>query len=77
MTSDKPNGLASPGLEDDLGQEWGEASLLDIERDLEELEGLNEMDVFGTGGEDLLADPDLELDEWEEYMDSHWLKLIE
>jgi hypothetical protein len=83
MTSDKPNGLAPPGLEDDLGQEWGEASLLDIERDLEELEGagelegLNEMDVFGTGGEDLLVDPDLELDEWEEYMDSHWLKLIE
>ncbi len=80
MTFDKPKGLDPAGLEDGLGPEWGEASLLDIEKDLEELEGegeLEETGVFGTGGEDLLADLDLELDELEEYMDSHWLKLIE
>jgi hypothetical protein len=80
MTSEKPNGLDPAGLEDDPGQEWGESSLLDIEKDLEELEEageLEEMGVFGTGGEDLLADLDLELDELEEYMDSHWLQLIE
>lgn len=83
MTSDKPKSPDPVGLEDDLGKDWGESSLLDIEKDLEELEGageleeLKEMDVFGPGGEDLLTDPDLELDEWEEYMDSHWLKLIE
>ena len=43
MTSDKPNGLDPAGLEDDLGQEWGESSLLDIEKDLEELEGAGEL----------------------------------
>jgi hypothetical protein len=83
MISDKPNGLDPAGLDDDLGQEWGEASLLDIEKDLEELEGageleeLGEMGVVGQGGEDLMTDLDLELDEWEEYMDSQWSKLIE
>jgi hypothetical protein len=83
MTSDKPTGPDPAGLEDGLGQDWGEASLLDIEKDLEELEeageleGLDEMGVFGTAREDLLNDPDLELDEMEEYMDSHWVKLIE
>jgi hypothetical protein len=83
MTSDKSKGLDPLSLEDALGQDLGETSLLDIEKDLEELEGegefeeLNEMGVLGTSGEDLLADLDLELDELEEYMDSQWLKLIE
>lgn len=83
MISDKPNDLDSTVLEDDLGQNWGEASLLDIEKDLEELEGAGELEEFnemgdlGSSSEDLLAGLDLELDELEEYMDSQWLKLIE
>ena len=83
MNSEKPDGLDLPGLEDDPGQDWGEASLLDIEKDLEELEEAGELEAFeamgvlGPGLEDLSADPDLELDELEAYMDSHWVKLIE
>ena len=83
MTSDKPKSPDPFGLEDDLVKDWGESSLLDIEKDLEELEGAGELEELqDTGfleqdGEDLLNDPDLELDEWEEYADSHWTKLIE
>jgi hypothetical protein len=83
MTLKKPKSPNPFNLEGDFGNEWGENSLLDIEEDLEGLEGSGEFDDSGIPGdldlsdEDYLADLDLELDEWEEYLDSQWNKLIE
>ena len=82
MISDKLQDLESQDPEEDLGKDWGEDSLLDIEQDLEELEEMGELgefgdaDLLGQGHEDL-PELDLELDELEEYVDSHWTKLIE
>ena len=82
MTSYMPKGQDPADLEDDFEKEWGEDSLLEIEADLEGLDVTGEFDdsgepVTGQGDEDSLADLDLELDEWEEYVDSQWNKLIE
>jgi hypothetical protein len=82
MNLDKIHEEESPDPEEGPGKDWGEASLLDIEQDLEELEEMGELEEFGDadildqGGNDL-AGLDLELDELEEYMDSHWTKLID
>lgn len=82
MNSDRTEGPEPFETEEDPGQDWGESSLLDIENDLDALEEVGEFselgdaDVLGLDGNDL-ADLDLELDELEEYVDSHWTKLIE
>jgi hypothetical protein len=83
VTLKKPKSPNPIDLEEDFGNEWGENSLLDIEADLEGLERSGELDDSGIPGvqdesdENLLGDLDLELDEWEEYVDSQWNKLIE
>jgi hypothetical protein len=64
-------------LETDSGKEWGNDSLLDIEKDLEDLEDLGDLVLPEGSGLDDLSDLELELDEWEEFMDSHWTKIIE
>ncbi len=82
MNYDKTEGPDPFEPEEDPEQDWGESSLLDIEKDLDELEEVGELaelgdaDILGLDGNDL-ADLDLELDELEEYVDSHWTKLIE
>ena len=64
-------------LDRDYGKEWGDDSLLDIEKDLEGLDDLDEWGVSGEGGLEGLTDLDVELDEWEEFMDSHWSKTMD
>ena len=77
MTSIKPPFSTQLEMENNMAKDWGNDSLLDLENDLD---GLEEMGELGESGEiltDDLSDPDLELDEWEEYMDSQWVKLID
>jgi hypothetical protein len=77
MTADiKENNEIDP-LEKDFGKEWGDDSLLDIEEDLEGLDDLGDLIVPAEGGMDLLSDLAEELDELEEFMDSHWSKIID
>ncbi len=73
-------------LEKDFGKEWGDNSLLDIEQDLEGLDDSGDSGVPGESGDliipredgmDLLSDLEGELDELEEFMDSHWIKIID
>jgi hypothetical protein len=64
-------------LDMDFGKEWGDDSLLDIEKDLEGLDDLGDWGVSGESGLDGLTDLDVELDEWEEFMDSHWSKIMD
>jgi hypothetical protein len=72
----------------DFGKEWGDDSILDIEKDLEDLDDLGDpeesgLDVLGDLGDPgesgLNSLPELEgeLDEWEEYMDSQWSKIMD
>lgn len=76
MPSDRKKFNDLEPLEKDFGKEWGDDSLLDIEADLEGLEGLEDLGVQGESGMDLLSDQEEELDELEEFMDSHWSKII-
>ena len=64
-------------LEKDFGKEWGDDSLLDIEEDLEGLEDLGDLGIPGESGTDLLSDLEGDLDEWEEFMDSQWSKIMD
>jgi hypothetical protein len=64
-------------LDMDFGKEWGDDSLLDIEKDLEGLDDLGDLGLPGESGLDGLTDLDVELDEWEEFMDSHWSKIMD
>ncbi len=61
----------------DFGKVWGDDSLLDIEQDLEDLEESGELGVPGEEDLDILSDLDVELDEWEEFMDSQCSKIID
>jgi hypothetical protein len=73
-------------LEKDMGKEWGDDSLLDIEADLEGLDDSGDLGVPGDSGDlvvpgkdamDLMDGLEEELDELEEFMDSHWAKIID
>jgi hypothetical protein len=73
-------------LEKDFGREWGDDSLLDIEEDLEGLDDSGDLGVPGDSGDlvvpgkdamDLVDGLEEELDELEEFMDSHWAKIID
>jgi hypothetical protein len=61
----------------DFGKEWGDDSLLDIEQDLEGLDDSGDLGIPGEDGMDLLSNLDEELGELEEFMDSHWTKIID
>jgi hypothetical protein len=61
----------------DFGKEWGDDSLLDIEKDLEGLDDLGDLGGLGESEMGILTDLDVELDEWEEFMDSHWSKIMD
>jgi hypothetical protein len=66
----KPKGPMS--IETDLGSEWGEDfqfEEIEIEEDLEDLASVDDGDI-------LLDGLDEDLDEWEEYIDSHWIDII-
>ena len=70
MLSENQKPKAPTPIGTDLGEEWGEDFLIqDIEEDMGDL-GL------GESGDILLTDLDEELDEWEEYIDSHWFEVI-
>ena len=77
MTSDKIKDNDLEPLGKDFGKEWGDDSLLDIEKDLEDLDGLGDLGVPGESGTDLLSDLEEDLDEMEEYMDSLWSKIMD
>ena len=77
MSSEEEKNEESMSTEMDFGKEWGDASLLDIEKDLEGLEDLGELGEPGETGVDLLYALEEELDEWEEYMDSQWSKIMD
>ena len=66
----KPKGPFSEGT--DSGSEWEEDfpfEEIDIEEDLGGTGSLDEGDI-------LLDELDEDLDEWEEYIDSHWIDFI-
>ena len=50
---------------------------MDIEEDLEGLDDSGDLGVSAENGMDLLSELDEELDELEEFMDSHWIKIID
>jgi hypothetical protein len=77
MLSDKIKNNDFDPFNKSFGKEWGDDSLLDIEKDLEGLEDMGDLGVLGEGGQDGLPDLETELDEWEEYMDSQWLKIMD
>ncbi len=74
MPSDQKKFNDLEPLEKDFGKEWGDDSLLDIEQDLEGLDDSGDWEVPGEDGMDLLSELEEELDELEEFMDSHWSK---
>jgi hypothetical protein len=76
MPSDQKKFNDLDPLEKDFGKEWGDDSLLDIEQDLEGLDDSGDLGVPGEDGMDLLSELEEELDEMEEFMDSHWSKII-
>jgi hypothetical protein len=56
----------------DLGPDWGEDfqfEEIEIEEDLEDLASIGDGDI-------LLDGLDEDLDEWEEYIDSHWIDIM-
>jgi hypothetical protein len=55
--------------------EWGDDALLRIEEDLDGLEETGE--PGGDGSFETFIDQETELEEWEELIDSQWVKLIE
>jgi hypothetical protein len=77
MPSDQKEFNDLDSLEKDLGKKWGDDSLLDIEADLEGLDDSGDLVVPGEEGMDLLPELEEELDELEEFMDSHWMKIID
>lgn len=86
MPSDRKEFNDLDPLKKDFGKEWGDDSLLDIEADLEGLDDSGDSGVPGESGDsiipgedavDLLSGMEEELDELEEFMDSHWIKIIE
>jgi hypothetical protein len=77
MSSEKESFNETPPFNDNFGKGWGDDSLLDIEKDLDGLEEMGELGETGESGEDILSDMDVELDEWEEYMDSQWVKILD
>lgn len=80
MPSDQKEFNDLDPLEKNFGKGWGDDSLLDIEEDLEGLDDsgdLGDLIIPAEDGMDLLSNLDEELDELEEFMDSHWTKIID
>jgi hypothetical protein len=77
LASDLTKDTGLGPLDMDFGKEWGDDSLLDIEKDLEELDDLGDWGGFGESEMGFLTDLDVELDEWEEFIDSHWSKTMD
>jgi len=73
MSSENQKPKDPKSIETDLGEEWGEDFLIE---DIEIEEDLGDLGL-GESGDVLLDGLDEELDEWEEYIDSHWFEVIE
>ena len=72
MSSEDQKAKDPMSREIDLGPEWGEDfqfEEIEIEEDLEDLASVGDGDI-------LLDGLDEDLDEWEEYIDSHWIDII-
>lgn len=65
------------GLEDRFQQEWGEDALLQIEEDLEGLEEARIPAEDLERSSEVGIDQDTELEEWEELIDSQWVKVMD
>jgi len=72
MSSEDQNPKDPTPIETELGSDLGEDFLfeeIEIEEDLEDMASVDGGDIFLDGLDD-------ELDEWEEYIDSHFIDIM-
>jgi hypothetical protein len=72
MSSENQKPKDPTPIETDLGSDLGEDFLFEEIEIEEDLEGVGSLD----NGDILLDELDEDLDEWEEYIDSHWIDLL-